>query len=900
MEPALLSALSKLVALGLTARKAIGTEGIDETEVALLKAGLDSASSILGLRTSSTDITARYLGLTTAAFGEALKIHWAGSPKMVPKKRRGPRWFAKWLEEDTELRRREIEARITFADGSEATPPMDHSTPEEELRLLSRIAGSPLENPVYVALWRAFTNDKLNEPGGTSPLHLSKADSRDFERAFARAWAHALATTAGSVLQRWRQEWAHEQPRLLRRQLTEDLSAWGRRHVFGNVRLQDPADPLPYLPLEDIYVAPPASWSAAGSRDEPEHHDNALKLVSRLVAEHHIVVVKAHFGSGKSLTARMLARDLARTWLEDNSSTQRSRQPVFIKCPRDIRDPTYSHAEVVRNALWAHSEEVTGERLPLRSPRFAPPAVDEPAIFIVDGLDEVSLSPNQTQTLFERLEEETGNGRTAVVFTRPAALHSQTCIPKGSAVITIHEFTDDGIQAWTSRWNECTTDHPVHSENPVRVSQLRARAGLVKLARTPILLLMIALTWSDENAQSANTASLYEGFFQHIARGKFAHDIDEHPPVAGAALSLYLALQDNGHSGFDTEPTQTDTSAMLWLMGLVGWTSIEREQRKPPVPLRGRHIATLIEDELGVDNQVLSEVYLGAMLALQFDPSGAEAEMLFGHQSFRDYLVARHVHGELTRIAKVGRESELGRRLESRLSKVDLFTGDRNSLMMLFEICQNRSSETARIRDWAVRRFRDQRLWGVDLCSDNSHHIRTLALALATELADPGFPIRESSELASLVATWNAKGLSAPLWAPGIFAPGIALPMADLGGANFRGANFSNSHMFGASFTDSDLSECKFEAATLHQTLFWGANLTNSSFVHANLFHTSLCQANCSGVDFRKARLGGVSWFLRDTEQIFGRPLVNGVLIDADSRLGAEQFSDYVDEENKQ
>ena len=138
--------------------------------------------------------------------------------------------------------------------------------------------------------------------------------------------SHALATTAGSVLQRWRQEWAHEQPRLLRRQLTEDLSAWGRRHVFGNVRLQDPADPLPYLPLEDIYVAPPASWSAAGSRDEPEHHDNALKLVSRLVAEHHIVVVKAHFGSGKSLTARMLARDLARTWLEDNSSTQRSRQ----------------------------------------------------------------------------------------------------------------------------------------------------------------------------------------------------------------------------------------------------------------------------------------------------------------------------------------------------------------------------------------------------------------------------------------------------------------------------------------------------------------------------------------------------------------------------------------------
>ena len=73
-----------------------------------------------------------------------------------------------------------------------------------------------------------------------------------------------------------------------------------------------------------------------------------------------------------------------------------------------------------------------------------------------------------------------------------------------------------------------------------------AGSNIATLASTPILLLMIAMTWVEHKAAGRAIADLdrtrlYESFFRTIARGKFDGDTDEH---CTARLQLLCAHLD--------------------------------------------------------------------------------------------------------------------------------------------------------------------------------------------------------------------------------------------------------------------------------------------------------------------------------------------------------------------
>ena len=83
-------------------------------------------------------------------------------------------------------------------------------------------------------------------------------------------------------------------------------------------------------------------------------------------------------------------------------------------------------------------------------------------------------------------------------------------------------FDNGQVERWLGGWNQLRPGHPA-----ITLQGLTQR-NLAAVARTPILLFMVAFTW-DQHATGGEPPSLagYEHFFYQVARGKA--DVD--PPA---------------------------------------------------------------------------------------------------------------------------------------------------------------------------------------------------------------------------------------------------------------------------------------------------------------------------------------------------------------------------------
>ena len=826
IDPATLTLVGKLIGLGLAAKKGWESDKLDD-DVGAAKSFLDTGAEVAKVWSRGKDARAGalHLALVTRAFGKALAQYW---PDVIT-----PEVVERCLKR----------ANLKIADPNQFLPD------EKALTLLQALSAEPTGNPYYKALWDAFFSEPVELRGDKGQMDLLGENPQLFHAYFRRAYVEALATPEGQQVQRWCLSLAAEKREVMRHILAQDLAAWGTRHVFGNVRRQAPGDPMPFLSLDGSYVEPRGRHQG---KEEP-----ILGLLGRLLEEHPLVVVRADFGHGKSLTARRLARDVARAWLESRQPAGESRYPVFIKCSRDLRDARYDHDTVVRSALWHAAEEAVADRPAMKDEAFAPLESDRASLFILDGLDEVVLTRNQLEDLFQELQAALGSGQRAVVLTRSGALHHERCLPAGTPVIDLLAFDEVQIADWIARWNGCSGIAVV---DVTRLDEL----GLATLARTPILLLMIAMTWEEHrtSASQMGKSALYERFFQHIARGKYEHDPDEHRSVREASEYLAEVLIDAGILK-QREPV----AAMLWLMSRLAWESHTITYEEADAELDEGDVTALLKRELGIKGSALAPIELGLLLVMQLNPTGGSKRIFFGHQSFREFLVARYWKYQLQRLVARETRPEQRTKIEERLMQARLLHHEDKAFPLLVEMLSGMDSGMRRdIKAWAQKYVETNELTlHPEEHTDRRPVLRESALAIGSHI-EPDEGLQLDAWALRFLCFWHQfYGKRATIRAPGLRSPhsclsGVdlleaELERADFEGSNLRRANLEGVALRGANLKGADLQRANLEDTNLVEAQLEGANAIGANFMAAVLTRANITGANLIAANFEDAIL---------------------------------------------
>lgn len=648
LEFALGSILLKALEIGLAAVDTKQKWAWTASDISAVSKLFDDGKDLVGLFSSAASVPADLVGkhalIATQAFGAACLAHWGGNEGMAPFAAK--RTFRGLLGRT--VRQHDWEQRVALASQRIGEPSSD-GEPVAAIELLHAIVENPVTSPVYKALWWAFTSEALNDEALPRPLLFTRPGSKlEFERAFRTEYAEGVAAIPGFSSAAL--ALASDAPRLLREIIVRWVSTWGTMHVFG-----PEARGLPSMPLEEIYVEPRAVHV------DPKTGKHTEGLLRGLIKQHldtsKIVIVRGDFGHGKSLTAKMLALDWAREFIErlDGSSAEVA-YPVFIRCGDDMLGHTGAPTAVIRRALQRHARDAGCDR-PLEDAVHTAPSASEAVRYLFDGLDEVALGGAEVEAMVADLHRMLGEQQQAVVFSRRGVVPSLEKLPKGTALLDIQPFAlgkGGEVCEWLTRWN-ALSGRPAIEE--ASLHSLR----LAELAQTPILLFMIAMTADFDNLRVTSRADLYERFLFQVARGKSEHDSQTHSPVVDASEALLSRLkQQNLAARCDGEDVHTSRGqAMLWLISRIAWEARRRSVLGKRIT--AHDLSTILRDELGLDDmssRAFDLVKVGVLLALQADQHGRNHEILFGHKSFQEFLVARYWDVTLSRVVHERRAKE--------------------------------------------------------------------------------------------------------------------------------------------------------------------------------------------------------------------------------------------------
>ena len=689
----------------------------------------------------------------------------------------------------------------------------------------------PLRSPYYQALWQTLVDNSFDPP------LFDPKNKLLFEQNFRLAYSVALASPTGQAVRQHLAGLASERPKFLRIFLQSDLAGWDRRQVFGNTMQAD--EGRPDLPLGALYVEPRAQLQT----EKPDPPTPILTLLRTLIHEKPIVAVSAAMGLGKSLTARKLAASLAHEWLASSETSTEVMLPIFVRCADALDAQNVQNlSQVVQRALQLHGRQL-GFELPLDDLAIAQPSSAQNVLYILDGLDEVVLTDTQIRDLFIHLDQKRSDKVRFLVLSRP-----QTLEPLGRAelqslkipVVDVLPFTtnDEECQAadWIARWNQQVRS--AQAKAPILWPEVQRRK-LTELAETPILLFMIAETWDALPNDMVSEAFLYEQFFQQLARGKHERDLGAlHKNIHEASKPLLQRLLDRRF--LPKEAKEPD--AMLWLMGRIAWKHYCLEQHGDS--LHKHHVVTILRDELKLKDSsdaAYQAIASGLMLALQADLLSEDPAILFGHKSFREFLVGRYWAAQLRRLARATAQEQpslLSTILEGRLLALE----DRSvtflcDILLREETTPGTNPPTQALKeliDWLEQQFQDSsqdfpyladqdddavQRFERSLFHDRRAVFREAVLSIGSRLAEqagkPGLVAKDPYTLRSLLAWFWMRGIE-----PIIAAPGLRHPNANLQGANLQGAYLQGAYLQGAYLQGADLQGANLHGANLH-----GANV---------------------------------------------------------------------------
>ena len=890
MEPTVvLGALSKLIALGVSIYKAWEDPGLGTPELKQLKASLDILKELPSLKTSrnanAPDMEAQYIALVVAAFGTALQ-----DPSVSDWPLENPTTRARWTTE-VGLRIQGIVEPLL-----QPSQPTPKTEVVELLVAHSESLSTPMGTDLYKSLWREFAQQAPTPDSKDPPLiNLSKDNCQlNFEACFGRAYNQALTTPGNRELTDylWLQ-YSEKRRDVLRRLLMGTLADWGSRHVFGNVRVNEAKTntALPYMPLQHVYVEPGtvsnprwlsqrSKWSIRGP---------ALTGLRVALERSRVVVLSANFGHGKSLSARMLAMQWASEFIKNSavSTGPEKTFPVFLRCAVDLGEEGFDlYAATAR----AWDRQLQGQVQDLRVTRDQ--VVDlldkQSVIFLLDGLDEMVLGDRTLKTFFRTLRDQSREKKHRfIVFSRPAVLPSNDRVMEDIPLLELQEFSAEGeeggqIGEWLRRWQTC------HPENvPLTLEDIQRERDLADLAKTPILLLMIASTWKELQAQkqvtspeglpptnSGRKAQLYELFFRQIARGKHEADLrEENDNILEAGRQVLEALKAKNilppSTGTDTEAR---VDAMLWLMSRVAWEGRRLEAEDHPRAL-GLHIVQgLLEQELGIrDNNTATVIKVGLLLTLQTDPELKNDQILFGHQSFREFLIARYWLHTLKRII-LERDRHRGPLTQTLLGG-NLLGGAQFDFLARMLKQEIRPAHPHWHLAWTDDTQDELRQWLEDVFTTSPGDVgrdnpqfpllrAVLALRCAmseatqhTPIEDGGYSVPVPPLRVLLGWQWMWQVKQRALWLQGAILQGANLQGANLQEAYLQGANLQGAILQGADLQGAILQRAYLQGAILKEANLKEAILQEANLQEANLQDAYLHGANLQGANLKEANL---------------------------------------------
>jgi len=869
-DPATITAFvgvaSKIISLGAKGWEAWGN-GLDSKDLSALTAALDVGLAVQGIPKSAKTEDAQFVALILAAFGRAYETYWAGAKTLTIG---GVKRFFNGEEKQHQEDLKQRLAAVQLASVTVTSQPG-----KKELASLDGLIHGPLRNTYYQSLWKAFSDVSIGEP------LVDPKSGREFERHFLLAYWEGLNSPTGKAVQGYQNALKDYRTRIVQELLIKDLAAWGDNHVFGNLRREQyNADQgVPFLRMDDLYVPP------HGRVEGQEQAEPLLSLLKHLIEapQQEAVSVKANFGFGKSMTARRFVRDLAIEYINGSKPAVELWHPIFIRCADDFAGEVFDLQATVQRA-WQRQMGALGLQLKTSDPAFALPEDSQRTLIVLDGLDEVALDQRRLEDLFLKLKEKTDERWRFLVFSRPEALPPSTNRSKAAKVEVLplsDLVTGDHpgqIQQWLKGWNE----HVRSADSEISVEKI-ANRGLLELAQTPILLFMIAHSW-DESSQSGllSKAGLYERFFQQIARGKAKADCDHHQPIFAASLGLFRCLVNSKElkdspappgniEGQNKEWEQNRAQeAMLWLLSRVAWEAHKLAQEDPPRHVQRHTIETILDKELKIDkNEVVSAILMGVLLSLQTDLSRGNGQILFGHQSFREFLVARYWAHQLQRIV----HSSGGKRKdqEKKLFGGRLLGEEDKSFSFLQDMILEKKGwpsesplswsdhERTALVAWAQECFNNESQSFPDPDHTNFRYdqravFREAALAIGCSIESNSFEQEDTGNLRSLLAWFwfvNKKAI--------IFATKANLRGARLGGTRLEEANLQGANLQGADLRQSSLFRANLKGANLQAAILLGTDLYKADLEKANIQGAIIFGANLVGANLKKASIEGAN-----------------------------------------
>jgi len=491
----------------------------------------------------------------------------------------------------------------------------------------------------------------------------------------------------------------------------------------------------------------------------------------------------------------------------------------------------------------------------------AMPPADSSTLFLIDGFDEVVLGEREATQFLRRVRELANGRRKFVVFSRPAALPDLEALRDFVIVdlqpLSAHDAdgnTGGQVGEWLAKWSAITSKA---APSPSVLSE----RGLLDVARTPILLFMIATGWGEQGPASSNLAQVYERFFYQLARGKYEADQDENRQIAEASDILRDRLIEGEHVGTDTDAA----GAMLWLMARVAWKAKCIEDPDAPASRRRaldvHHVKAILREELGLhDGKLERIIQVGVLLALQASLDDGTPRILFGHKSFREFLVARYWDNRLARHMQTEERTwefdENEPLLEGRL----LGRQDEAFRFLKEALVVRPEGERHAVKAWAQRCLDDVRSTTTSkgFAGDRRAFLREAAVAIGS--LDPRDPIRlkDANLLRTLLAWFWLQQVNPIILAPLLQARAARLSAAmlfaaDLTGANLEAAELSGANLGTASLKGANLASANLSGAYLAGADLTGANLAGANLIGAELRGANFTRANLCGADLRRA-----------------------------------------------
>ncbi|HEX8699261.1 MAG TPA: hypothetical protein VF815_10525, partial [Myxococcaceae bacterium] len=221
--------LAKALQLGLSSSEAWNTEGIGLKELGAVRALTDLAGEFSTRKADRRpDLDAQLLAVITRCFGHAIGRHWAFNQSLAP----SPSKLRLFMNKEEKKRYKEIEQRLKLAIDSlkGLGQPGDLPAGKQEWEHVESLTRGPLSTPYYQALWKAFTDSKLDDPEDAGPplIDLSSGGGRlEFEHHFLLAYHQVLSSTEGQPLHEYQSRLSSDYlGRLLRTLLLRDIATW--------------------------------------------------------------------------------------------------------------------------------------------------------------------------------------------------------------------------------------------------------------------------------------------------------------------------------------------------------------------------------------------------------------------------------------------------------------------------------------------------------------------------------------------------------------------------------------------------------------------------------------------------------------------------------------------------